>query len=46
MNVDLTEEYSRMVEYLKEEYGIMYGAELMTIFDKTSVQIRQKVRTA
>jgi hypothetical protein len=34
MNVDLTEEYSNMVQYLKKEYGITYGAELMRVLIK------------
>jgi hypothetical protein len=34
MNVDLTEEYSKMVQYLKKEYGITYGAELMRFLIK------------
>jgi hypothetical protein len=34
MNVDLTEEYSNMVQYLKEEYGITYGAELIRVLIK------------
>jgi hypothetical protein len=34
MNVDLTEEYSKMVQYLKKEYGITYGSELMRFMIK------------
>ena len=34
MNVDLPAEYSKMVEYLKKEYGITYGSELVRLLIK------------
>jgi hypothetical protein len=34
LNVDLDSKQSRMVEYLKDEYGVSYGAELMRILIK------------
>jgi hypothetical protein len=37
LNVDPDKEYSMIVEHLKEEVRLSYGAELMS-FDKTSVR--------
>ena len=34
LNVDLTPEDSKMVEFLKDEYGLTYGAELVKVLRK------------
>jgi hypothetical protein len=34
MKIDLSEEEANMVQYLKKEYGITYGAELMRVLIK------------
>jgi hypothetical protein len=34
LNVALDSRYSKMVEFLKDEYGLSYGAELMRVLIK------------
>jgi hypothetical protein len=34
LNVDLSEEDSKMIQYLKKEYGLTHGAELMRLLIK------------
>jgi hypothetical protein len=34
LNIDLDETYANMVQYLKNEYGLTYGAELMRVLIK------------
>jgi hypothetical protein len=38
LNVDLDAKHVRMVQFLKKEYGITYGSELVRPFNKTSVR--------
>jgi hypothetical protein len=34
LNIYLDETYAKMVQYLKDEYGLTYGAELMRVLIK------------